>query len=240
MFSVIIPTKDEETNLGTLLQDISKQTQKPKEIIVADKSTDNTRIIAKRFGAKIVEGNNKHHIGIARNNGAKVATTDILVFIDADTRIDNPEFFAKLLHHFNQKKLDIATCYFKPIPASPSHSLIFSYINTQKRLGSIISKPVSEYGALIIMKKEVFEKLNGFSGIIMIGEDHDLILRAAQEGMKFKVIPLKIGVSTRRYQNKSAREFIKMLISSSKLAQDNKSKKLTETEKQKLGKDYWG
>src|SRR5437870_493328 len=80
--SIIIPSLNEEQSLPLLLQSIKKQTIQPKEIIVADAfSTDKTRSIAKKFNCTVINGGLP---GKGRNAGAKVATQDILLFLDAD------------------------------------------------------------------------------------------------------------------------------------------------------------
>jgi len=57
MFSVIIPSLNEEKYLGRLLDSIQQQHLKPAEIIIADAhSKDRTREIARKYGCKIVDG----------------------------------------------------------------------------------------------------------------------------------------------------------------------------------------
>lgn len=84
MLSIIIPTLNEEENLPKLLQSIKKQKLNQElEIIVSDAgSQDKTREIAKSFGCIIVEGG---LLSKGRNNGAKEAKGDLLLFADADT-----------------------------------------------------------------------------------------------------------------------------------------------------------
>ena len=85
MISIVIPAYNEERYLPILLDCIKKQTYKNHEIIVADaNSTDSTRQIAKKYGCKVVKGGMP---GIGRNNGAKAAKGEMLLFLDADSRI---------------------------------------------------------------------------------------------------------------------------------------------------------
>ena len=90
MLSIIIPTKNEEKYLPNLLRSIKKQTFKDYEIIVADNnSKDKTKKIAKRYGCKIVKGGLP---GKARNQGAKFAEGDILLFLDSDPELKTKIF----------------------------------------------------------------------------------------------------------------------------------------------------
>lgn len=89
MISVIIPTYNEEKNIGKLLSDLKNQTYKNFEVIVIDDfSTDKTVEIAKKFGAKIFFSG-KHNLSYSRNLGIKKARGNILVNLDADFRINN-------------------------------------------------------------------------------------------------------------------------------------------------------
>jgi len=82
---VIIPALNEEKFLPLTLESLRDQTVKDFEIIVKDGlSKDRTVEIAKKHGAKVFSKNDSSP-GDARNQGAKFARGDILVFLDADT-----------------------------------------------------------------------------------------------------------------------------------------------------------
>src|SRR5215469_1255477 len=79
---VIIPTWNEELWLPRLLNCL-KASEIIRSVIVADNgSQDNTRSIADAFGCRLVQGGTPAR---ARNTGALHASTDILLFVDADT-----------------------------------------------------------------------------------------------------------------------------------------------------------
>jgi len=78
--SVVIPTKNEEKNLATVLKDLPKSVD---EIIIVDgHSTDDTVKIAKRYGAKILY--EKVGKGFALRKGMEAARGDIIITMDAD------------------------------------------------------------------------------------------------------------------------------------------------------------
>jgi len=78
--SVVIPTKNEEKNLPTVLKELPKYIS---EIIVVDgHSTDNTVKIAKRYGAKVLYENIGK--GYALRRGMEAARGDIIITMDAD------------------------------------------------------------------------------------------------------------------------------------------------------------
>jgi len=97
MISVIIPVKNEEKTLSSSIDSIIKNdypSDKMEIIIVEDGSVDKTYDVAKNYErlypglVKVykLESNDKGKAG-ALNFGAKMATSGILVFVDADTRI---------------------------------------------------------------------------------------------------------------------------------------------------------
>lgn len=78
IFSIVIPTYNEEEYLPKLLESIKMQSYDDYEIIVADaNSNDRTREIAEEYGCIVVEGGLP---AVGRNNGAKVAKGEIILF----------------------------------------------------------------------------------------------------------------------------------------------------------------
>ena len=90
MISFVVPAYNEERLIGATLDAIhaaAREIAQPYEVVVAnDGSTDNTAGVARAHGARVVDC---HHRQIARvrNTGARATTGDILIFVDADTRV---------------------------------------------------------------------------------------------------------------------------------------------------------
>lgn len=91
MISYIVPAHDEERLLGATLRALhaaSAVVDEPYEIIVADDSSaDGTAAVAANCGARVVRVAHRQ-IAATRNSGAKAATGDRLLFVDADTLVD--------------------------------------------------------------------------------------------------------------------------------------------------------
>jgi len=102
--SIIIPTYLEEKLLGNLLLQFSQDIKDKYNIetIVSDGgSTDATLTIANQYADKVVVASpsQKRSISQGRNNGADAASSDILVFLNADCMPKNIESFLKYISH---------------------------------------------------------------------------------------------------------------------------------------------
>lgn len=165
--SVIIPTKNEEANIGRLLKQLRKQSFKDFEIIVADaKSADRTREIARSLGAIIVDGG---LVGAGRNLGAAVAKGDIFIFMDADAVITSKHFLRDVLKEMRRKQLDIAGLMVKPYNGTFLERLTYRFYNkytliTGKRIPHAV-------GVCMIAKRFVHEAIGGFDEAVTLAED---------------------------------------------------------------------
>src|SRR2546427_10482676 len=82
--SVLVPTWNEAKYLPGLFESLKHQTIPPDEVLVADSgSSDGTPKVARKAGAIVVEGERRGP-GEGRNRGARKATGEVLVFVDAD------------------------------------------------------------------------------------------------------------------------------------------------------------
>ena len=91
MISFIIPAHNEASSIAVCINAIRESMQtvdRPYGIIVVnDASTDETAIIAEKYGAKVLHVTHRH-IAATRNSGGRAAQGEILFFIDADTLIN--------------------------------------------------------------------------------------------------------------------------------------------------------
>ena len=83
-FSVIIPAKNEATGLEKLLPNLLKEHPKAEVIVVDDGSIDQTREVCERFGVRVASHPYSKGNGAAIKTGARAASNDVLVFMDAD------------------------------------------------------------------------------------------------------------------------------------------------------------
>ncbi len=193
--SCIIIALNEEKHIKLLLDSLKKQTYKNFEIIVADfNSKDNTRKIAKKYGCAIVPGGKQ---SFARNSGAKIARGKYLLFLDADSILE--EDFIKInLNSFKLSRAGVASVPLRPLNGSVLDHFFFRIYNGWMRLIKYISPHGT--GACILVKKNVFERVGGFDESILVAEDMDFLKRAAK--YKFTILPFPISTSVRRFQER--------------------------------------
>ncbi len=88
MISFIFPAYNEERSLPATVSATHAAADavgEPYELVVVDDaSTDQTALVARRHGAKVVSVSHRQ-IAATRNSGARAATGDLFIFVDADT-----------------------------------------------------------------------------------------------------------------------------------------------------------
>ena len=196
--SIIIPTYNEENFLPKLLSDIKKQTFRDFEIIVSDgDSQDKTREIALKNGARVVTSTDRSP-AIQRNKGAEKAKGEILLFLDADSRLLDGDFLEITLKQFEEQELDAAGFIIKWDGEGTKYRFLDLFYYLCSRLVFYV-KPFTP-GAGIIVKKTVYKKSHGFDTSLFIGEDHDYGEVLEKLG-KIGVIPdVRIVTSVRRFE----------------------------------------
>ena len=194
MISIIIPTYNEEKYLPRLLNCIKNQNYEDYEIIVADaNSKDKTRQIAKKYDCRIVKGGMP---AVGRNNGAKVAKGNILLFLDADSIIQE-DFIKNALDDISKRKLDVAGSYLYP-QSGKFIDIIFLEIFNLWIFMTQFFYP-NACGSGIFCKKALHEKVKGFDKTIRLSEDMDYARRCGKYE-KFRIIKnSKLIYSMRRY-----------------------------------------
>jgi len=86
--SVVLPAKNEANNLKTLLPKLQSIPGISEILVINDGSTDETKAIATELGARVISHPYSMGNGAAIKTGARNATGDILIFMDADGQHD--------------------------------------------------------------------------------------------------------------------------------------------------------
>jgi len=118
--SIIIPVYNEAHRLKYCLDAIASQKEMPDEVIVVDNnSSDNSAAIARTYDFVKVVREKKQGLIFARDHGFKIAKSDILGRIDADSII-NPNWVHAVKEIFTDSSVSAAT--------GPSYSLLLPRI----------------------------------------------------------------------------------------------------------------
>lgn len=181
LISVIIPTKNEEENIGrclTSLQPSATNNQLTIETIVVDNySTDKTIVIAKKLGAKVYQiGPERSQ---QRNYGARKARGKYLFFIDADMTIGKKVISqaAKLLGKNPEIKAVI-------IPEVTVGKNYWAKVRSLER-SCYLNNPLIE--AARIFEIKAFFKIGGYDEKLIAAEDWDLTNRIKKLGTTDRV-----------------------------------------------------
>lgn len=98
---MVIPAKNESGSISSLIVQLVALNGLKEIIVVDDGSTDGTGDIAEKLGAKVVRHPYSKGNGAAIKSGARAATGDVLLFMDADGQ-HSPEDVKRLLQKVDQ------------------------------------------------------------------------------------------------------------------------------------------
>jgi len=102
--SIVMPAKNEQASVFNMVSDIIKLYPNSEVILVDDGSSDNTANLANQAGATVISHPYSKGNGAAIKTGARHATGDIIVFMDADGQhspADIPRLLSKLKQGFD-------------------------------------------------------------------------------------------------------------------------------------------
>src|SRR3989344_3451056 len=160
-------------------------------------SLENLDFDKKEYEVIIKVGKNP---SLNRNNGAKESKGEILCFLDDDAFIEN-DILKKAENFFKKYNVDILggpqltpkdDKYFaKTSGYAISDFFCTSFMSNRYKKGklNLNADENSLTSAICFVKKEVFDKLNGFNLNLFPGEDPEFFYRAKKQGFKIAYSP---------------------------------------------------
>ncbi|MCD1294656.1 glycosyl transferase [Methanocella sp. CWC-04] len=196
-FSIIVPALNEEKRIRRCLDSIKAQkTGHTYELIVSDSgSTDSTVAISREYTDKIVVCNERG-TARARNEGSKLASGNILIFIDSDTELLQ-DYLNVIYDAFSDDRVIAMSCAFKFTNRSPKLRFAEYVTNTYYVTRSIF-RGTTLPGFNLCVRREVFEKLGGFR--ICHLEDLDMSIKLRKIGRTKYLSRRKVITSSRRLE----------------------------------------
>lgn len=184
--SVVIPAFNEETVIGNTVDGIKAALASYFEfeiILVDNMSTDRTSIIAQELGAKVLKSSASSIAGL-RNEGVKLSSGKLLVFIDADITLGD-DWGGVLYKEYDELVSSNVLTGYRCLSDGTEgvfHDAWFSLL---------FEKPSTNYigSAHMIMPAKLFHKVEGFNASLTTGEDSDICERITDRGGK--IVPNK-------------------------------------------------
>lgn len=197
--SLIIPARNEEHNIGNLLDTINFQNYPLYEVIVVDdQSMDRTYEIAKAKGARVIKITEKPKDFLGKPYACYVgyqnSCGEILIFVDADVRFNKSDVLSRLVAevlHFDG--VVSIWPYHKIKSFYENFSAIYAIISSMaSRSFSLISRRVTIkglYGPLIAVKRTHYEQIG----------THKAVKREVVEDFKLGQIFAEKGIPIKNY-----------------------------------------
>lgn len=191
LFSIIIPTLNEEKFLPQLLESLAHQTQKNYEVVVVDGSSkDKTIERAKAYRSKVpslrIISSKKRSLPLQRNLGASEAKGEWYVFVDADS-ILMPYFISRITHHVTTANLAAFTTWVLP-DSDVINDAIFTLFANVFLEGTLLFKRPLTPGPLTGIRKDIFILAGGYDESHAFNEDMEFGLRLNKKGINMTLI----------------------------------------------------
>lgn len=209
--SFVIPAHNEALNIERTLASIQRATAAAFSpagithdvIVVDDDSRDQTGALARAAGARVVRVRLRR-IGRVRNAGAREASGDVLIFVDADTEIEAPLLSAAILA-LRRGAVGGGAC------GSWRESAPWwgRWILFQWNMTSCMLRVAA--GAFFFVRRADFEAVGGFDPAYYCAEEV-VLSRALKQRGRFVVLRQHFKTSARKVINYGFLEALKIFI----------------------------
>jgi rSAM/selenodomain-associated transferase 2 len=193
MISIIIPALNEEQHIARCIESLRAESFSGEIIISDGGSTDRTREVALRHADITVIDSPKGR-GAQMNRGSENARGDILLFLHADTILEQG-WSKELSAAFDDTAVVGGAFSFCIDNFSPKYRLVEAWVRLRCR---IFRLPYGDQA--IFIKKDGFQKLGGYKEMPLM-EDVDLISRMKNMG-RIAILQKKAVTSGRRWISK--------------------------------------
>jgi len=174
--SVIVPTYCEEETIEGCLKSITNQdfaVGRIESIVVDSHSPDNTRVIAQKCADRVIDLKARG-VGKARNAGARIAKSPLLLFVDADTYLET-NFVAEIYRTFTDPRVVCVSGILKNLERLKPLDTLFAlshygFLNNLATLTARFGFPLFA-SVCCGCRKSAFEQVGGFAEDLAVAED---------------------------------------------------------------------
>ncbi|MCP8971282.1 glycosyltransferase [Ectobacillus ponti] len=166
--TIIIPARNEAENLRKLLPSLHGESA---EVIVADdQSEDETAAVAAAYGAKVIQLPPLPQEWLGKSwgcwNGAKAASGDLLLFLDADTVMEKGGV-QRLLHRFREERATLLSVHPFHVMKHPYeytsaffHLIVFASMGAFHLLRDM-TRPNGAFGQCLLCRRKDYFQYGG-------------------------------------------------------------------------------
>jgi glycosyltransferase involved in cell wall biosynthesis len=205
MISFVIPAYNEEALIGRTLEVLNRAVRnigEPYEVVVVDDgSSDGTSAIAEARGARLIRVNLRH-IAAARNAGANGARGDRLIFIDADTLV-NEAVIRAAVEAMNRGAAGGGAAVHFDGQVPRYAELMQPMIVRLFRAASLAC------GCFLFCSRQAFEAAGGFDEQLFASEEITMSRALKRQG-RFVVLRQPVTTSGRKLRMYSGREILRL------------------------------
>jgi glycosyltransferase involved in cell wall biosynthesis len=202
LISVMITVYNGARYLREAIDSVLTQTYEPVELVVVDDgSDDESAAIAKSYGSRLrLHSQPRGGMGASRNTAVEFASGSFFAFLDADDRF-LPDKLARQMDLFEaDPELDIVF----------GHMSEFVSPDLDEATKALLRAPASNVAwrtpNLMLVKRESFTRVGGFSSTLKVGIGVDWFARATEAGLKTAVPPVVVLERRLHADNNGIRE----------------------------------
>lgn len=198
LISICVPYYNYPKYLPSLLESLTHINYPNFEVIIVNDGSPQDEAnyvfqqMKKSYPQYIFSEKQNSGVGDTRNDAASKASGKYLIFMDSDN-LAYPNMIQDFFHAIEKSKADVVTCYFDAFEenyyGSKPEKILYKYLP----IGACKEAGIMEniYGdANFIVKKEVFDQLNGFGTERETSwEDWEFLAKLSLNGYTQKVIP---------------------------------------------------
>lgn len=183
--TIVLPTRNEQNNIPSFLSSLPEECH----LIVVDSSEDNTAELIREIRPERTRILRKvSNIPEARQAGVELATTQWLLFTDADILF--PVGYFDLLDQY-----DGYDCVYGSKLSVTGYRKYYRYFAYAQQASHSIGIPAAT-GSNLLVKRKIIAAVGGFDPNLVCNEDSELVWRIKRSGFRTTYAPDLIVIAT--------------------------------------------